>query len=207
MPDLLFDTETTGLPPRGETDFRKYPYMIQLAAKLVDGPRIIAQFSFFTFAWDEKGELVPIPKEPFFLEQGYTDDFIAQNAYNPLIALAALMRLSGKANRWIAHNAQFDIRIVLAAIHRYCDEEQKAKFRISDLPPIFCTKETLTSVCKLPGKFPGKYKWPSLDEAYRHMVDPAGFSGAHDAMNDVSALHTIVLACESNSIPLTQVTI
>jgi len=50
-----------------------------------------------------------------------------------------------------------------------------------------------TDICRLPGKIPGKYKWPSLQEAYKMFIDPNGFDGAHDAMVDVNACLKVYL--------------
>ena len=51
--------------------------------------------------------------------------------------------------------------------------------------PTYCTMNEMTDVCKLPGKFAGKYKWPKLQEAYRHAFGK-DFDGAHDALADAS---------------------
>ena len=51
-------------------------------------------------------------------------------------------------NHFVAHNIMFD-----------------GKFMPFELKHQFCTKEANTEICKIPGGFKGKYKWPRLAEA------------------------------------------
>jgi DNA polymerase III epsilon subunit-like protein len=67
------------------------------------------------------------------------------------------------------------------------------------IKPVICTMKKATPILKLPkknnyGKDP--YKWPTLDETYRALVNPDGFGGAHRALNDVVACRQIMLALE-----------
>lgn len=41
-------------------------------------------------------------------------------------------------------------------------------------------------LCKLPGRYPGNYKWPKLIELHNHLFG-CDFEGAHDALDDVKA--------------------
>ena len=85
----------------------------------------------------------------------------------------------------------FDIRIMANTYLR-------SGFPIDSLqvPKRICTMQASTDVLKLPGKFAGKHKWPTLDEAYRHLVDPAGFDGAHDALVDTKACAEVLWKLE-----------
>ena len=56
-------------------------------------------------------------------------------------------------------------------------------------------------VLKLPGRY-GNYKWPKLEEAYKFLVDPAGFEDAHDALVDVKACAAVLDALEEMGAPL-----
>ena len=53
----------------------------------------------------------------------------------------------------------------------------------------FCTMLNTVEIVKIPGR--KGYKWPKLDEAYRILVDPDGFEGAHDALADVKACRKV----------------
>ena len=102
-----------------------------------------------------------------------------------------------RAHRLVAHNMAFDAP-------RMTDQYRRLGV-VSELfesIPKFCTMESLTDVMKLPAKFPGKYKWPNLAEAYAAYVDPAGFTDAHDAMADVQACARVLHAIEDNAFPL-----
>ena len=57
-----------------------------------------------------------------------------------------------------------------------------------------CTMRIATNVLKIPG--PRGFKWPTLQEAYKRLVDPAGFEGAHDAITDVKACAAVFYALE-----------
>jgi DNA polymerase-3 subunit epsilon len=45
---------------------------------------------------------------------------------------------------------------------------------------------------KLPGRYPGKYKWPNLAEAHRFCLG-RDFDDAHSAMGDVLACRDIYI--------------
>ncbi len=90
----------------------------------------------------------------------------------------------GRARKLIAHNISFDKKIMKTAFHRCPVRPHPEKVLIE-----YCTMRTATPILKLPGKF--GHKWPTLDEAYRVLVDPEGFEGAHDALNDVKACRAV----------------
>jgi hypothetical protein len=46
----------------------------------------------------------------------------------------------------------------------------------------------------------GGYKWPTLDEAYRVLVDPSGFKDAHDAMADTRACRGVYYALRARNL-------
>ena len=57
--------------------------------------------------------------------------------------------------------------------------------------------EATTDICKIPPPRGSGYKWPKLEEAYRILVDPVGFEGAHDAMVDVEACRKVFYALKN----------
>ena len=63
---------------------------------------------------------------------------------------------------------------------------------------------SLVDELKIPGRFGKQYKWPSLDESYRALVNPEGFTGAHDAMVDVMACAEVLWAAEDRGVNLWQ---
>ena len=84
----------------------------------------------------------------------------------------------------IAHNDKFDVKLLSI---EQCIRRQFTRYIEFPLKNRVCTMEATTPICKLPAKWKGtKYKWPKLEEAYRHFFGEE-LVGAHDAMNDVKA--------------------
>ena len=199
MKTLIFDLETTGFRPKKNTDWRKEPYIIQIACKLVEGERVLGQLSSFIMPQDESGNQVPIPKEKFFLDQGYTDEFIKEVGGNQRSVIAMFNQFMCRAGAVVCHNADFDWP-TLAATYSRTNRDIRSMYG----GPVYCTMLSLVDHLRLPGKW-GNYKWPTLDEAYRKLVDPAGFEGAHNAMADVTATHKVLQAIWEKKLELVEI--
>ena len=199
MKTLIFDLETNGLRPKKNTDWRKEPYIIQVACKLVEGDKVLGQFSSYIFPQDENGEQIPIPKEPFFLDQGYTDEFIREVGGDQRGVMAMFNQFLCRSSAVICHNASFDWPILAAAYKRNSRDVDSMYGG-----PVYCTMLSLVDHLKLPGKW-GNYKWPTLYEAYELLVDPGGFNSAHDAMADVAETHKVLQAIEELKLELVEI--
>ena len=199
MKTLIFDVETNGLRPKKNTDWRLEPYIIQIACKLVQGAKVLGQLSSFIIPLDGRGEQVPIPKEKFFLDQGYTDEFIKKVGGNQRTVMAMFNQFMCRAERVVAHNAKFDWPI-LSATYKRNDRDIGSMFGGS----VHCTMLSLVDHLRLPTKW-GKYKWPTLAEAYKALVNPKGFEGAHDAMADVTATHKVLQEIEELGLELVEI--
>lgn len=89
--------------------------------------------------------------------------------------------------RFVAHNVPFDNRILLSELARTGNDVT----RLGVLRP-FCTMQSLTDRMRLPGRWPGKYKWPTLDEAYQFcFARPIADRATHSAMVDLLACKDI----------------
>lgn len=182
---LIFDTETTGflrkdVPPGHELQ----PHVVQLAAELHDGERVLAGMNLIV----DPG--VPIPEQASSIH-GITDAMAKRYGVRPVVAIALFNNLAKLASKLVAHNAPFDVGVVTGEYLRL-DRQAEAFDR-----PVVCTMLASTPILKIPK--PGRYrstsdpyKWPNLQEAYQFFVDPAGFDGAHDAMEDVRACRKIL---------------
>lgn len=174
MKRFYFDTETTGFPAKAGTPLDKCPFVVQIAAILVD---------------DEYGEVASlstiikpdgwtIPENVAEIH-GITTEKAEAFGIPAKVAMAAFSQICRQADEVIAHNISFDLKIVSYEIERAA-----APNVIADKVH-FCTMAATTDICKLPGNY-GKYKWPKLIEAHQHFFNE-GFDGAHDALVDVRA--------------------
>jgi DNA polymerase-3 subunit epsilon len=180
---LFLDCETTGL-----ADFNKrardpsQPHMVQMAAILTDD---------LGGALEEHNVLIKpdgwkIPKEASDVHK-ITDE-IAAIGIAEKHAAEILLAMIRKSQLLVGHNIQFDKFIARIAMRRFeliTDEDDVAWKAM----PTFCTMRQMTDICRLPGKFEGKFKWPNLSEACQHIGKP--LVGAHDAMADLRACKEI----------------
>lgn len=174
---LAFDTETTGkvnkynLP--GTSD---QPDLVQLAAILFDQHEVHSMFSCYV-----------IPEKA--IESGAQEVHgISYEKCDKLgvsrrTAAAIFLNYARKADVLVGHNLDFDLRVIQTAFIR-----ESVSWKELSTKEKYCTMQESTDICKIPSQFkPGEYKWPKLIEAYKVLVDPEGFEGAHDALVDVKA--------------------
>lgn len=81
---------------------------------------------------------------------------------------------------YVGHNAAFDRPILLNEYLRLRLAENHSTL------PVYCTMRRGTTICCLPKRGRGGYKWPKLDELHRHLFGKPHTS-AHDARGDVLA--------------------
>lgn len=192
---ILYDTETTGFPSThlSHKD-KKQARIIQLACLLVD---------------DEGKELESFSS--YVKPDGWTIQPGAQAAHGISIetcnekgipideTLAGFFKLALQCKHSVCHNIRFDETMLAIEFANVFDVVAPPKevldWMDNEARPI-CTMEACTDICKLPfanitpamrrGKFGQKYKWPKLQEAYKHFFGEE-FEDAHDALNDVRA--------------------
>lgn len=179
MKRFYFDTETTGFPAKAGTPLDQCPFIVQIAAILVD---------------DEHGEVASINQ--IIKPAGWTipDDVAAIHGITTAkaeafgiparVAMAAFSQMCRVADQVVAHNINFDLKLVTYEVERAGAEN------VIVAKPQFCTMDATTNLCKIPGRYPGKFKWPKLMEAHIHLMG-VGFDDAHDALADVRACHRI----------------
>lgn len=184
---LYFDTETTG-----KWDFKAgieaehQPYIVQLAMILDDeAGRPVA----------EANLILELPdgvetEEGAFRVHGIGRDRIEAYGVSRKAALYLFDTFSKAADVLVAHNYDFDSKVIASAFHREGREFDLSK-------PSFCTMKNATNIVRIPGRYNNNYKWPTLMEAYQVLVDAKGFEGAHDAMADVRACREIHKALQA----------
>lgn len=179
---LFYDTETTGLPTcytAPHTDVHNWPRIIELAWELCyeDGTTI------------RKGcDLIEpdgwkMPTDEFWIENGFTQDGNELCGIPIAEALEKFVEAWEEADVLIAHNLSYDYPITNCELFRLGLKIPKSR--------TFCTKLASENICKIPG-YKGKYKWPTLTEAYRFFYKKE-FDGAHHAGWDVDACKQVFL--------------
>lgn len=180
---LAFDTETTGLPDfRAPSSAIHQPHLVQLAAILTEGP-----------------DANPMAFSRIVRPDGYTEmpaqafdahGISFERAMDEGIPLAEALDMFNhflaQADLLVAHNINFDAKLMRIAFHR----ADRAPAR-ENLPK-FCTMAAATPLVNLPptermlaAGF-NKPKAPSLTECIRHFFNEP-LEGAHNALVDVKA--------------------
>lgn len=194
MSALIFDTETTGIPNyKLPVNAPSQPYIVQLAAILTDDDgKVVNSFDLMI-----KPDNWSIPTDAAAVHGINTE--LAEKYGLPIeVALNVFERLYRKADFLVAHNIDFDLRM----LRRYYANDGECPFLQGMVTP-FCTKQAMTEICKLPltekqiaaqKRNPGwtppggwdTYKAPTQGEAYE-FVTGYPLEDAHNAMNDAEA--------------------
>lgn len=178
---LVFDTETTGLNGR--------PKIAQLAFILAEDDGTLRASCNFII----KPDGYTIPDEVAKIH-GITTDIALRCGVPLSVAIAAFNNaaLCCVGGRLIAHNLQFDVRML-----NYAYEGGGWPSRIGALEH-FCTMEALRNKVKIPPTAKmiaagiREYKSPKLSEAYQFAFNKP-LENAHDALYDVNACKELYL--------------
>jgi DNA polymerase III epsilon subunit-like protein len=173
---LFFDTETNGLPkdyksPPSPTD--NWPRVIQLAYALYDSNRNLIE-DYVSLIKPDGWE---IPLEKFWIDNGYSTGKNEELGVPFVTVSNGFVNAINQSQYMIAHNMDFDYKIVASEFMRY-------GIRADSKPSKIRTMKSTTSFCALPGKY--GYKWPKLEELHEKIFG-VKFDGAHDALEDVKA--------------------
>jgi DNA polymerase III epsilon subunit-like protein len=186
MISLIFDTETTGKVqydiPYGESG---QPHLVELAFELYDQERdrVMAEADVLV------NPGVEIPSNVVRVH-GITTEIASRFGVRPLVAAALFSNFMNLADRFVCHNVKFDIAMMMVEYTRLGKPISPILEKRS-----YCTMNNSTNALKLEYKSKD-FKWPTLEEAYKGLVDPKGFSGMHQAINDVRATRKILMALE-----------
>ena len=166
---LIFDTETTGLPPKHRL---LHPETIQ------DWPYIV-QFSFILFDTEtlKTTEYDYVIKAPYVPEEstkihGITQSMNREQGF-PFICIYDIFKLCvEQCDVIIGHNVEFDIKMLEV-------ECMRNSMQYSIQKPIVCTMKSTTKMCNLPNM-----KWPTLNELHRSLFDTSVIH-LHNSIIDV----------------------
>lgn len=181
MSVLIFDTETTGFLVKDlDPTHSEQPDVVQLAALLYDGGgREVAALS--TLVQPSK----PIAPGAF-KAHGISSEIASSHGVTPLEAMTMFAGMLKNAKVIVAHNLEFDAKVMLAAWHRTFGED----FRTALVDKrAFCTMKAMTNIAKIMHARPRHakdYKWPKLSECVEFLFGEK-LLGAHDALVDARA--------------------
>ena len=175
---LFFDTETTGIDA---------PDLVEVGAVLMEDDRERACLSLIVHpdGWE-------IP-EAAARVHGIEHGLAVAVGVPLLIAVSALTNLWSCAAVRVAHNLEFDEKVINRAIERL------GRRSMVPWPPAECTKELAASIVNLPptermvrAGYGDKPKAPSLRECYQHFFGE-DVPGAHSALSDARACARVYL--------------
>jgi DNA polymerase-3 subunit epsilon len=175
---LFIDCETNGLPVdyrASYEDVNNWPRVTALAWLLTETDGTVISFGNHLI----KPDGWTIPTEKFWVENGYSTEKSLAEGVPVDGVIEQFMAAKLQAAVLIAHNLNFDHRIVWAEIIR------SGRRPISGMEKI-CTMMKSTAVCRIPNTKGKGLKWPKLEELYEFLFQKK-FDKAHDAMADVKA--------------------
>lgn len=194
---VFYDTETTGLPLFKEpSEHPGQPHIVQLGACMVD---LDTWKTLATIDVVVRPEGWTIPDEVAAIH-GITTELAGDIGVPESLAVEMLLDLMGSRLR-IAHNEQFDARIVRIACMRHFEPSQADQWKAGAAE---CTAELSTPILKIPPtarmKAAGftKFKTANLTEAYRFFTG-RDLVGAHSALVDVHACMDVYRAIKAGN--------
>lgn len=183
---LFYDTETTGFPTKQAIGHSSQPYIVQLAACLVDleSKDIISTIDVII----RPG--VPIPEQTTAVH-GINDDIAKRFGISAQRALHTFLSLWAKSDVRVAHNEQFDAKLIRIAIARSSKDNREISDKWIDGEAI-CTMQLANPLTALEGSIGNKS--PNLSDACRILMDRE-IENAHSAMPDVLACIDLYFHC------------
>ena len=180
---LVFDTETTGLPPKNTpvNHVDKWPHIIQLSWAIYNDENQQVE--------DEQdyiisiGTHIPISPESVAIH-GITSEYSRAKGVAIEVALFDFKRASDRCGMIVAHNLDFDMNMVKVEAHR----NKMFHFRFPNIE--FCTMKEGTKMCQIKKMWDDgtvSLKYPKLVELYRYLYgdDVPEPQGLHNAKVDV----------------------
>lgn len=190
---LFFDTETTGLPLFKEpSEHPGQPHIVQLAACLVDVDTRQTISSMDVIIRPD-GWTIP---DDVAAVHGITTGHALDVGIPESMAVGMFMELHAKCAFRVAHNEQFDARILRIALMRFVGQEAADNWKAGKSE---CTALLSTPICQIPPTAKmvkagfNKFKTANLGEAYRHFTGKE-LENAHSAMADVQGCMTVYFA-------------
>lgn len=177
---MVYDTETSGLWDfKADWNAPHQPNLVQLGIKVYTLDRKVVfetGINVDTTSFPSWNGIHPEAEKT----HGINEALLKQWGDSPTFAAKVLMKWAERSKLFVAHNEQFDYKIIQCFLHRagfnpdFYSGAQK-----------YCTMMTSTNLCKIPSPSGRGYKWPKLPEAYQHFFGKT-FDNAHNALADVN---------------------
>ncbi len=173
---LFYDTETTGLVNfKAPSSDSSQPRLVQIGMIVCeDSGEEVFQFGAMVVPKDHS-----IPKD---MIHGIDHNKATLCGVGLETVLPIFSYWMGRCDLHVCHNFIFDKKVM---------ESELIRIGFGYLEsPYFCTMQSMTGVCKLRQATSNRFKWPKLQEAYKH-ISGKNFNKAHDALADVRACKEI----------------
>ena len=187
---LLFDTETTGLPPKFESKVNErnvllWPYILQFSYVLFDTVTnaVIKKFD----------SIIKIPSNITINQESVNIHKITREksdleGVSIVPVIAEFMNDLRDSDLLIGHNIEFDLNMIYAAIMR--NKEELGNFQpLLVNQKTYCTMRETTQFCCLESPYYGKnynkLKAPKLVELYEKLFNETPELTLHNSLNDV----------------------
>lgn len=172
MKILVFDTETTGLPPSKTPtpeDIENWPYIVQLSYLLfdTDSKKITVQHDFIL--------RVPVEIENSHIHQ--ITNGLSKNGFDFQPIFDIFMICVEECDVIVGHNLSFDVSMVKAECLRH-------NLTFNPYKEFFCTMKRSIHVCNILNTNTGRLKYPKLSELHEKLF---GYTpkNLHNSLIDV----------------------
>ena len=165
MKYLIFDTETTGFPPKAR--------LVSIAWQIWDEEKMIERDYYIV-----KPEGFEIPYHAQRIH-GISTQYALENGEDLKKVIDIFSKKLDSVDTLVAHNFGFDSKIVLSEYKRLNTKDNLSSKNVID------TMSESTDYLKLAGKNK-KFKWPKLEELHFFLFGE-NFDNAHSADGDVEA--------------------
>lgn len=195
---LAYDTETTGLIRGSDYTNPSAPFLASIAMILYDyvESKIVASLNM-----PIKPEGWTMPEEAANIN-GLTDLYLSTVGAPASVVLPNAIALASRADLLVAHNIDFDTKVIAAALWRHLINENVKEEDAHTLikgwlnKSVYCTMQSSKQIVNARNA-KGNLKYPKLTEAYKFFFGRE-LDRAHSANADAVAVLEVYLALQSH---------
>lgn len=197
---LAYDTETTGLVRGSDYTDPAAPFLASIAMILYDSieSKIVASLN------------MPIQPEGWTMPEeaasinGLTDLYLNTVGAPANVVLPNAIALASRADLLVAHNIDFDTKVIAVALWRHLINENVKEEDTHTIikewlnKPVYCTMQSSKQIVNARNA-KGNIKYPKLTEAYKFFFGRE-LDRAHSANADAVAVLEIYLALQKDEV-------